>query len=320
MAPTACANCGSVKVCQLASGKKTHGMGGVSAMSAVRAFVQTGTCSESTMKAINQALGHPMKSEENAVAHLAGGILNHGYQCGILWGASLAAGAEAYRLFGSGPQAEEAAVAAVRKIVETFEDQNKTINCLELTDGVMQNTWGIFKFFLKGGPIGCIRMVANCASKAFHDINSTLSDSPSSASCSPASCASELARRMGASEKHAVMAAGLAGGIGLSGGGCGALGAAIWLLAMNCQNDGVSHKAFTTKAEETIDRFLKASNYEFECAEIVGRKFETSADHGSHLSEGGCAKILEALAASGTRRIAAHRPTKTPEIPSRVTA
>ena len=29
---------------------------------------------------------------------LAGGFMGYGYQCGMLWGAALAAGAQAYRL------------------------------------------------------------------------------------------------------------------------------------------------------------------------------------------------------------------------------
>ena len=43
---------------------------------------------------------------------------------------------------------------------------------------------------------------------------------------------------MGVSEMHTVMAAGLAGGIGLSGGACGALGAAIWINGMNDSQEG----------------------------------------------------------------------------------
>ncbi len=36
---------------------------------------------------------------------LAGGIVGNGYQCGMIWGAALAAGAQAYRLLGTGPVA-----------------------------------------------------------------------------------------------------------------------------------------------------------------------------------------------------------------------
>lgn len=42
----------------------------------------------------------------------AGGIMQRGYQCGMIWGAALAAGAEAHRLHGPGPQAETAAIMA----------------------------------------------------------------------------------------------------------------------------------------------------------------------------------------------------------------
>ena len=45
----------------------------------------------------------------------------------------------------------------------------------------------------------------------------------------PISCASEVAKRMGASDEEMVMVAGFAGGIGLSGNACGALAAAVWM-------------------------------------------------------------------------------------------
>jgi hypothetical protein len=52
-------------------------------------------------------------------------------------------------------------------------------------------------------------------------------------------------------------------------------------------------------ALELIDRFLRCTDYEFECSTIVGRKFESVGDHACHLCNGGCAKIIETLAASG---------------------
>ena len=47
------------------------------------------------MGIVDASLDHPMKPEEKASMPLAGGIANMGYQCGMLWGAALAAGAEA---------------------------------------------------------------------------------------------------------------------------------------------------------------------------------------------------------------------------------
>jgi hypothetical protein len=102
---------------------------------------------------------------------------------------------------------------------------------------------------------------------------------------------------MGASDLHAVMAAGLAGGIGLSGGACGALGAAIWIIEMNRVQEGTGKVEYNSpEATEAIDRFVQSTDCEFECSKIVGRKFENVADHAGYLRDGGCAKIIEALA------------------------
>jgi len=105
-----------------------------------------------------------------------------------------------------------------------------------------------------------------------------------------------LARKMGASGMHKVMAAGLAGGIGLSGGGCGALGAAIWLLGVDSLKEAGKIDYGSRRAMAVIDKFLKSTDFKFECAEIVGRRFESVGDHASYLRDGGCGKVLEVLA------------------------
>ena len=106
-----------------------------------------------------------------------------------------------------------------------------------------------------------------------------------------------LAHKMGASDLHVVMAAGLAGGIGLSGGACGALGAVNWLQGLDRGREeagttGLDFSAF----DDVIDRFMPAADFEFECSKIVGRKFGNPADHAGYLQAGGCAGIIEALA------------------------
>jgi hypothetical protein len=102
---------------------------------------------------------------------------------------------------------------------------------------------------------------------------------------------------MGASEMHTVIVAGFAGGIGLCGGACGALGAAIWITAMNSLNERGGKIDFKNpRAIDAIDRFLKCTDFEFECSEIVGRRFKNIGDHAGYLREGGCSKIIEILA------------------------
>jgi hypothetical protein len=183
------------------------------------------------MRVVDRSLKQPMEVEERASQSLAGGIAQNGYQCGMLWGAAFAAGAKAYQLYGTGAKAEAAAIMASQKVVKSFRGQMKNeINCMEITDLNWQaknNLLPILKFLVRGGPVNCLLMVAKYAHKSLDSINDSLAKKPIKAPPEPASCASLLVRKMGASDKHIVMAAGLAGGIGLSGGGCGALGATI---------------------------------------------------------------------------------------------
>jgi len=44
-----------------------------------------------------------------------------------------------------------------------------------------------------------------------------------------------------------------------------------------------------------LEPFLKSTDYEFECSEIVGRTFEDIDDHSRHVNGGGCAEIIETL-------------------------
>jgi hypothetical protein len=108
----------------------------------------------------------------------------------------------------------------------------------------------------------------------------------------PASCAARLARKMGASQRHAVMAAGLAGGIGLSGGACGTLGAALWLM-------GLRHEATGFKSPRLIaamDSFTECAGEAFECTAIAGRRFSDARDHSTYIRDGGCARLIDVLA------------------------
>jgi hypothetical protein len=110
-----------------------------------------------------------------------------------------------------------------------------------------------------------------------------------------------MAKKAGASEKHAVMAAGLAGGIGLCGGACGALGAAVWILGMKISREkGVKNlwgdKTYNAKLETLMDRFMKSTDYKFKCSEITGRTFDHAGDHAGYLATGGCAELIKALA------------------------
>lgn len=231
----------------------------------------------------------------------AGGLMQYGFQCGMLWGVVLAAGAQAYRLYGPGSQAETEAIIAAQRLVESFRTRNKSINCVDITSLNKSSSPMdmVIHFLIKGGAIGCFRMAANYAPTAFDEINSAFSEDPTEVPPPPVSCAAVVAQKMGASDLQTVMAAGFAGGIGLSGGACGALGAAIWLTSIKRLTEGVNQVDFNDpRASALVDIFVESSNYEFECAEIVGRKFDSVNDHANYMSNGGCAKIIEVLASA----------------------
>lgn len=97
------------------------------------------------------------------------------------------------------------------------------------------------------------------------------------------------------------MAAGLAGGIGLCGDACGALGAATWLLGLRLLRDHAVDKLWDGERFEArfallLERYLEASDHAFECSEVVGRSFDGIDDHVAWLRGGGCEAALDALA------------------------
>jgi hypothetical protein len=255
------------------------------------------------MSVVDRSFDHPLKLEEHAAMPLAGGILGNGYQCGMVWGATLAAGARAYQRLGAGPQAEAEAILAAQRLVAAFLARNRHLNCGDITEIEWKAStqrrmlMQMAKFFARGGPLLCFAMTAGYAQTAFREIDAAFSEQPAEAPAAPVSCAAVLARKMGASDMQAVMAAGLAGGLGLSGGACGALGAAIWIRAMRQPSEGVEKVSLTFPgAEAVMERFLQSADYEFECSQIVGRKFTSPDDHARYVREGGCSKIIDALA------------------------
>jgi hypothetical protein len=187
--------------------------------------------------------------------------------------------------------------------VEAFRIQNDAVDCYDITelDKSSSTTKMIIYFLVKGGTVGCARRVSRYARVAAGHVDAVLSSDDTAIPPLPVSCSAMVARMAGMSDMHAVMASGFAGGIGLSGGGCGALGAAIWIRGLNRLKAGAQKLKYQAASDmETVEEFLKCSDYEFECSTIVGRKFDSVADHAGHLCNGGCAKIIAAMATAAS--------------------
>lgn len=262
-------------------------------MGTVGAFLNGRACSDTLFHVLNRGFDAPLKTEERAAQTLAGGLLQHGYQCGLVWGAALAAGARAYRLWGPGAAAETSAIAAAGRLVAIFQARNKAVDCVDITrlDHTSTSLQMVNYFLIKGGAVGCFRRAAEYAPRAYGVIDSVMREKQPEPSAAPASCAARLARKMGASERHAVMAAGLAGGIGLSGGACGALGTAIWLMGMQDEAPGFK----SPRLIAAMDSFRACAGEAFECTAIAGRRFSDARDHSTYLRDGGCARLMDVL-------------------------
>jgi hypothetical protein len=276
-----------------------EGRSAVTPLRTVGTFIRGRACSDTLLHVLNCAYDRPMPEEERAAMPFAGGIMQRGYQCGMIWGATLASGVEIHRRLGDGPRAEALAVAAAARLLEAFRAQNGATDCFDITeiDDSSTKMEMMTYFLLKGGAVRCFAGAARYASAAKEAIDTALSAPQGDAPPAPVSCAALLARRMGASGLHAVMAAGMAGGIGLGGGGCGALAAAIWITGMKALRDGAARLDFESPiALALIDRFLGGTGGQFECAAICGRRFAGVEDHAAYLRGGGCAPLVEALA------------------------
>jgi len=108
----------------------------------VETFLNGRACSDTLFHVLNRAFDQPLNPEERAVTPFAGGIKQHGYQCGMIWGATLAAGVQPFQLFGPGPQAEAKAIIAAQRLVESFRAGNNYINCYDITETGRPSTQG----------------------------------------------------------------------------------------------------------------------------------------------------------------------------------
>jgi hypothetical protein len=106
---------------------------------------------------------------------------------------------------------------------------------------------------------------------------------------------------MGANDEEMVMVAGFAGGIGLSGNACGALGAAIWMKNLEwCRKHPGEPLSYydNPNVDEKLEAFFNVTGSEILCQRISGQCFKTISDHTEFLKNGGCSKLINALARS----------------------
>jgi hypothetical protein len=243
-----------------------------------RVFMKKGTCSRAFFYILNREFGHPLENEERAADPLAGGILQQGYQCGMLWGASMAVGAEAFRRFTDRDRAIGMAIKATQYIMKSFINRTNTADCLEITNCEWLSKFSIAKYFFSGKFWSCFKLAEKWAPEAIQSATEGLSLDQIDLPKQPISCALEVVRKMGASDEEMVMVAGFAGGLGLSGNGCGALSAAIWMNTLaRVKEQSYKSSLSDPIAERILKTFYEATGYEMDCHKIAGKCFRDGA-------------------------------------------
>ena len=275
-------------------------------LDAKETFKKCGACSNTFAHILNHHFGHSLELEELALNPLAGGIMNQGHQCGMIWGAALAVGVESYKRHKDKEKAIAIAVTATQHLVASFQDRAQTVNCKEILGYSISNVTGIVRLMFNTMITGmdkskCFDLAEEWAPEAIESGVAGLNQEHIELSCTPTSCASQVVQRMGGTEREMLMVAGFAGGLGLSGNACGALSAAIWMKTLNwCrEHPGKTPQFINNKVTKNIlEEFKLATDGKMLCSEITGRKFDTINEHSEYINDGGCAALMSALAES----------------------
>ncbi|MFA7418163.1 MAG: C-GCAxxG-C-C family (seleno)protein [Melioribacteraceae bacterium] len=264
-----------------------------------KVFLKKGTCSRTLFYILNREFGNLKEEEEQASDPLAGGIAQEGYQCGMLWGAALAVGAESFRRYENHGEAIAHAISATQYILESFINRAKSANCGVITNCDFNGKFGLAKFLITGKPLICFNLADKWAPEAIQSANAGLSQQPTDSPELPVSCASEVVKKMGGSNEEMVMVAGFAGGFGLSGNACGALSAAIWMNTLaRVRQQNYKHSLSDPGLNKIMTTFFEETSYKMECWKICGQHFKTINDHTEFIKNGGCQKLINVLAKS----------------------
>ena len=189
--------------------------------------------------------------------------------------------------------------------MDSFLKTAKSVDCRDIIRFDLTNKSDMERFMktsfydIENSP--CFNLAEKWAPEAIQSAKEGLSHKQTDVPQLSISCASEVAKKMGASDEEMVMVAGFGGGLGLSGNACGALGAAIWMknLAWCRKHPGESLPYFDDpNTDETLEAFFGVTGSEILCRKISGQCFKTIGDHTEFIKHRGCNKLINALGRS----------------------
>ena len=181
--------------------------------------------------------------------------------------------------------------------MESFINRAKSADCLDITSCDFTSKFSLVKYFFSGRFLSCYKLAEKWAPEAIQSATEGLSLEQTDLPQMPISCASEVAKEIGASDQEMVMVAGFAGGLGLSGNACGALSAAIWMNTLDwCRKHPGKSANPNPNATNTLKTFYEVTDSEILCHKICGQYFKTIDEHTEFIKNGGCDKLINMLA------------------------
>ena len=211
----------------------------------------------------------------------------------------MAVGAESFRRCGDREQAISMAITATQHLSDSLSTRANSVDCQDITKTDFSSKLSIAKYFVTGKFLSCFTLADKWAPEAIQAAKEGLSQEQPELIHVPISCASEVAKKMGASDEEMAIVAGFAGGFGLSGNACGALSAAVWMKTLKEIKKDPKMSVFNVpEAQNTLIAFYLETNSEIQCNKISGQCFKTLDDHSEFMKNGGCDKLISVLAES----------------------
>lgn len=271
-----------------------------------KVFRKKGACSQTLFYLLNRHFDNLDPESEKATDPLAGGILQYGHQCGMLWGAIMAVGAEAYRRYDDQDKASAIAIIAGQKLMESFRTKENTVNCKDITRCDFHSKWSFAKYFFSGRFLHCFRLAEDWVPEAIAIAEKELTNHPESVK-SISTCTGEVIKSMGGDDRERVIVSGLAGGMALSGEACGALATAIWKRVKDRSIEDAKRPAYKDPAcIRLYQAFVNTTDGRIRCQDICGKKFHSPEDHSAYIRQGGCKHLIDLLSVKTASDKATH--------------
>ncbi len=267
-----------------------------------------------------------------ALTGLAGGMLNNGSTCGVVFGGAISTALiRDKELGGQWTEAEQIRLLAeIGEHVRWFETRFQTSLCRERPE-VGYERITLLGLLNPKKVRGCVARTAASMERlsARHATPPSPPAEPTEAKLpAPAlHCATHILRTLReetgiGNRKLERVAVALDGGIGLTGGGCGALAGALMTLGLAFALDPAEtdpkelrnvyrsmDSQFFRMAKELMRAFLKAFGA-LECRRLSGTRFSNYADFTHHRQSGACAPVHDFILAQ-TRQIIQRQPDET---------